>query len=346
MVNILLFGGASSERLVSVATAQNLQHYLPDAKLWFWGQSDHVYEVEAQQLKIHQDVFTKEFVPHNAPLAPTMQDALARLPYKDPVFFLALHGTGGEDGTIQSLLEQQKHFFTGSSANASALAFNKVKTKLQVQKHGIQVAPAMELGTLDTASWQRLIQQEINNHKNIVLKPIADGSSSGVHFLNHETDLHAWCKTTSIAKDVPYLLEKQIVGLELTVGVIECSNHETIALPATAVKMATGRFFDYAGKYLGAGSEEITPAPITADLMTQAQQVAFTAHKTIGCYGYSRTDMIWDGKNIIFLEINTLPGLTQMSFIPQQLRAQNISLQHFVNEQLNLGATRYLKNLP
>jgi D-alanine-D-alanine ligase len=106
------------------------------------------------------------------------------------------------------------------------------------------------------------------------------------------------------------------------------------------VRTAPGGAFDYAGKYLGQGTEELTPAPITAAQRVDAQALAVLAHQTLGCGGYSRTDLILTEEGPTFLETNTLPGLTRASFIPQQLAAAGKDLRAFLLRQLDLARSR------
>jgi D-alanine-D-alanine ligase len=107
------------------------------------------------------------------------------------------------------------------------------------------------------------------------------------------------------------------------------------------VRTVPGGAFDYAGKYLGRGTEELTPAPITETERSQAQALGLLAHTTVGCRGYSRTDMILTAQGPVFLEVNTLPGLTKASFIPQQLAAAGKDLRQFLDQQLTLARSRY-----
>ena len=116
--------------------------------------------------------------------------------------------------------------------------------------------------------------------------------------------------------------------------------------------MDEGRTFDYEGKYLGKGALELTPAPVSDDVASAAQSVALTAHEALGCYGYSRTDVIipdrpdrpdprdGDDRDPVFLELNTLPGLTAASFIPQQLEAAGIAMDAFLARQIELARSR------
>jgi D-alanine-D-alanine ligase len=130
-----------------------------------------------------------------------------------------------------------------------------------------------------------------------------------------------------------------VTGTELTVGVVD-DRSGTRALPASEVRVEAGRAFDYEGKYLGKGTREITPAEVAAEVSQAAQRVALAVHRALGCEGYSRTDVICGANGAVFLEINTLPGLTRMSFIPQQLAAEGTAMRAFLEEQIALARRR------
>lgn len=112
-------------------------------------------------------------------------------------------------------------------------------------------------------------------------------------------------------------------------------------LPPSEVILERDAHFDYEGKYLGVGNREVTPAALTVREAAAAQALSMIAHSALGCFGYTRTDMIMTSKGIYYLETNTLPGMTRASFIPQQLRAAGISLESFVQGQLALAKRRY-----
>jgi D-alanine-D-alanine ligase len=128
-------------------------------------------------------------------------------------------------------------------------------------------------------------------------------------------------------------------GTELTVAIVDGDNGPR-ALPPTEVRVERGGAFDYANKYIASGAREITPAEVPAEMTRSAQQAALAAHKALGCEGYSRTDIICDDRGAVFLEINTLPGLTRRSFVPQQLRAEGTGMRAFLDGQLALARRR------
>ena len=330
---MILFGGSSEERLVSVASAQNIAAVIPEAKLWFWTKEGRVHEVEPQELAAHTEAFTKEFQPKSLGLAGTLETALTKIQGK--TIIVALHGTEGEDGTLQKLLETMKIPFTGTGASASEKAFNKVLTKDIARDHGVSVVGELIVDNLEASTVKKL-EEFLAQNKKIVLKPLANGSSVGLHIVNNQEELDKAVHAMKASGYLPYVSEPFITGREITVGVRETPDHKLASLPCSEVRVIQGRQFDYQGKYLGSGVEELTPAPLSKEESEACQKLALKLHAAIGCKGYSRTDMILTEKGPVLLEINTLPGLSKASFIPQQLKVAGISLRDFFLEQINL----------
>lgn len=330
---MILFGGSSEERLVSVASAQNIAAVIPEAKLWFWTKDGRVHEVEPAELSNHAEAFTKEFQPKSPEMAGTLETALQKLNGKTVI--VSLHGTEGEDGTLQKLLETMEIPFTGTGAVASEKAFNKVLTKDIAREHGVSVAGELIVDDLESVTIRKLHDFLAENRK-IVLKPLANGSSVGLHIVNTPQELDKAILAIRNSGYLPYVSEPFITGREITVGVREDAFHKLSPLPCSEVRVIQGRQFDYQGKYLGSGVEELTPAPLSKNESEACQKLALQIHKAIGCRGYSRTDMILTDQGPVLLEINTLPGLSRASFIPQQLKVAGISMRGFFLEQINL----------
>jgi D-alanine-D-alanine ligase len=220
---VILFGGSSSERLVSVASAQNVSRVLANAAAWFLSASGEVTVVARDELAAHTEAFTKPFSPKAAPQWPSLAAALDTLKGRDVAVFLALHGGEGEDGTIQRMLEERRLAFTGSSAAASALAFDKAKAKQLAGAKGAKLAEARELGPMTKVEAQREIGALLATHPRWVLKPRADGSSHGLVHLRSEADVEAAAELLS-KLGLPYLAEVYVEGRELTVGVMDTAS--------------------------------------------------------------------------------------------------------------------------
>lgn len=335
---VLLFGGISDERLVSVASAQNVATLLPGAELWFESADGAVARAELSELTSHQRPFEVPFKPAAKPFAHSVEESLASL--NGRAIFIGLHGTEGEDGSLQALFEKRKIPFTGSGSDASRVCFDKAIAKKRMADAGLKVPAGFAFRRDDKDASTRLLNA-VKEHGRIVVKPTASGSSFGLNFLFSESDCQSFLKGLPASPYEEYLAEQFLVGREMTVGVLERTHGPMMPLPPSEVVMQAGRNFDYQGKYLGKGSTEITPADLNQAEREACQRLALDAHKTLGCAGYSRTDMILTSQGPVFLETNTLPGLTRASFIPQQLQAAQIPMTAFIADQMEFAQARY-----
>ena len=318
---IVLFGGTSDERHVSVASAQNIGRTIPNALYWFQAPNGAVHDVALADLLAHQRPFEVDFEPARPAIWPDLDQTLDTLPVEDPVFLLALHGGEGENGVLQRKLEERGIPFTGSGSEASAIAFDKGRAK-EVMQGRARLAES-RIGDL-----REIVPDMFTRHERLVLKPVAGGSSRGLYFLNRGDDVPS--------VDVPYIVEEFLPGREVTVGVVDMGDGP-FALPCLEIEVDPGFAFNYEGKYLGTGTREICPANIPETIAREAQRVALEAHTSIGCRGYSRTDVVAGDDAVWFLELNTLPGLTAASLVPQQLKAAGIDFRAFLEAQLALA---------
>jgi len=335
---IILFGGTSDERHVSVASAQNVLRALAgDANVlaWFQGPDGVVHDVAVREVLAHEKPFVTDFVPSRPAIFPDAEQALDTLPVDDPVFLLALHGTGGEDGTLQRLFEARGLPFTGSGAAASAAAFDKDRAK-ELVKGAIRVAESRV--ARGAGEVRGVIDDMLSRHERIVLKPLAAGSSRGLFFLGRDGNIDDIAAQVT-ALGIPYIIEQFIRGRELTVGVLD-HGEGPFPLPVIEIEVDSDRAFDYEGKYLGQGTREICPAVIPEELAQEAQQAALAAHLALGCEGYSRSDFVAAADGVYFLETNTLPGLTTSSLVPQELAVIGIGFREFLERQVELARAR------
>ena len=334
MITVLLFGGRSDERHVSVASAQNVARTIETSSplCWFWAPNGAVHDVGIPELLAHARPFELDYVPSRPAIWPDLEQALDTIPVDDPVFLLALHGGEGEDGTVQRLLESRRLPFTGSGSAASAAAFDKVRAKDAVRDR-VPVADARTAG--NDAELRKAVDDLLSRHSRVVLKPVAGGSSRGLFFLDRDGDRDA-AVNDAAALGVPYLVEQFLAGREITVGVIDRGDGP-VALPCIEIEVDPGHAFDYAGKYLGKGTREVCPADLPPPLAAECQRVAVEAHFALACDGYSRTDLVSADDGVWFLELNTLPGLTTSSLVPQQLATAGIPFRTFLEEQLALA---------
>src|SRR5258705_667812 len=325
MRNPLLFGGTSKERLVSVASAQALHQALPDADLWFWDVADTVHEVTSGQLLGHKRPFEDVFKPESRGVG--FEQALDRAKAEGRLLVLGLHGGSAENGELQAMCELRGIPFTGSGSASSYLAFDKVGAKRFAAIAGVEAPAGITLEDLDAA---------FAEYGKLIVKPARDGSSYGLIFVNAKQDLIA---VRNAAKTEEYLIEPFIRGVEATCGVLEQSDGSVFALPPIEIVPAEGGF-DYTAKYLLKSTQEICPGRFTAEISAQLMDHALRAHRALSCSGYSRTDFIVSAKGPIYLETNTLPGLTAASLYPKALKTQRIEFTAFLLDQILLYAKR------
>ncbi len=316
MTTIVLFGGRSDERHVSVASAQNVVRALGNPLAWFWAPDGPVHDVAVDDLLSHQRPFETDFQPKRPAIWPDIEQMLDTLPVEDPVFVLALHGGAGEDGTLQKMMEARAIAFTGSGSATSAAAFDKGRAK-EMLKGQVRMAESRVVS--DPKKLRATVREMLSRYDRVVAKPLAGGSSRGLFFVDQGDDF-----TTEV--DSPYIVEEFLSGRELTVGVID-RDGKPFAL-------------HYVGKYLGSGTREICPANISDRMRDAAQKVAIAAHMTLGCEGYSRTDVVATEDEIYFLELNNLPGLTTSSLLPKELEVAGISFREFLESQVELARVK------
>lgn len=230
---------------------------------------------------------------------------LAALTPRPDVVFNALHGRFGEDGTIQGVLDYIGLPYTHSGVRASAVAMDKEAAKAVFAAAGLPVAPHKVIDIADLARSDPMPRP-------FVVKPVSEGSSVGVHIVKQGDN-----RCAEIIKDWHFgqaMVEPYIPGRELTVGVLEDR-----ALTVTEI-LSTEQFYDYHAKYAQGGSRHVLPAQIPDNVTQAAKTIAVAAHKALGCSGASRADFRYDDETdrLILLEVNTQPGMTATSLLPEQ----------------------------
>jgi D-alanine-D-alanine ligase len=322
----ILFGGTNKERLVSVASAQALHAALPEADLWFWDVEDAVHEVRSETLIAHTRPFEDNFTPGGRGFSKLAQ-ALDRARTEQRLLLLGLHGGTAENGELQAMCELRGIAFTGSGSAASHLAFDKVAAKRFAAIAGVKVTANVSLEEADAA---------LAEYGKLIAKPACDGSSYGLMFVNAKQDLDA---VRQAAKTEEYLIEPFIAGAEATCGVLERLDGSLIALPPVEI-ISGDTGFDYEAKYLAKTTQEICPGRFAQEISDQIMDQALKAHRAMSCSGYSRSDFIVSEKGPVFLETNTLPGLTKASLYPKALKAQGIDFADFLRDQILLAEKR------
>lgn len=227
--------------------------------------------------------------------------------------FIALHGRFGEDGGIQKILKAIKIPFTGSGIKASKLAMDKVASRKIFQGYGLKVP------------FSKVFNRDFYRKKSfddfslpLVVKPATHGSSIGLSIVKNPKDI-AKAIRLAFKFDKRIIVEEYIRGRELTVGILE--EH---AMPVIEI-IPKHVFFDYQAKYKKGLTDYIVPAKLNPGVTKQVKEAALSAHKLLGCFGFSRVDIILDGKNRPFiLEVNTIPGLTSTSLLPKAAKELGI----------------------
>ena len=245
---------------------------------------------------------------------------------------IILHGSFGEDGTIQGLLDLLDIPYQGSGVLGSALAMNKLVSKQLYEQSGLPVPPYIVKRRGDAIDPEECTKRL---GLPLVVKPVKGGSSIGMSIVN-STDFLKDSVDVAFAYDDEILIEVFIEGIELTGGII--GNDRTEALPIVEI-IPDERydFFDYVAKYTAGATREICPARIDDTLAEKAQTYAKMAHRALFCKGYSRTDMILKNKNIYVLETNTIPGMTQTSLLPLAAGTAGITFSRLLDRLIELG---------
>ncbi|MCX8481308.1 MAG: D-alanine--D-alanine ligase [Sediminibacterium sp.] len=322
----LITGGLSRESIVSYQSAESVMNnidstlfdiYKIDLKQDGW-----FYENELNQL-LQVDKADFSIIFNNQKI-------------KFEGVFICIHGTPGEDGKLQGYFDMLQIPYTSCNAATSALTFNKRNTIAVVKMDGINVANSRLLYKDDWENSNSL------NHINAILeklvlplfvKPNNGGSSIGISKVNNKNELET-AILKAFKEDNQIIIEEFIMGNEYTIGVYK-QNNQIFTLPITAI-ISENEFFDYEAKYLGK-SKEITPANIEVELKERIEKTAKNIYKILNCAGCVRIDFIYNHNlnKIYMLEVNTIPGLTSASLIPQQVKENNIAIKDFYTNLIN-----------
>lgn len=251
------------------------------------------------------------------------------------IVFIALHGKGGEDGTIQGFLETLGIPYTGSGVLASALAMNKVMSKMMFNLSGV---PTPRYQLINPHNPQSDIENQCERAIDdiglpIVVKPVSEGSSLGVSIVKDSQELGKTVrKTMDLFGDL--FLERYIKGRETTVAILGTGGRLR-PLPVLEI-VPKKEFYDYEAKYTKGLADLIVPAKIPETAAKLAQKVALKAHLVLGCYGMSRVDIQLDSSYQPYVtEVNTIPGLTDLSDMPAEAKAAGISYDELILEILD-----------
>jgi D-alanine-D-alanine ligase len=326
---LVMMGGPSSEHDVSLASGRMVAQALAEAG----------YEAEAlvversgtwrrlppDRLEAHALRPYDLAVPDDARMAVAagVREAAAA-----DVVFIALHGTFGEDGTVQGMLETLGVPYTGSGPLASALAMHKHKAKELFRFYGLRVPQGVRVDAAEarasTDGTARRLVEALGLP--LVVKPDRGGSSVGAGIAADVEALKAALESAA-RLDETVLVEERIAGREVTCAILDDEGGEPRALPLIEIVPRGQAFFDFESKYdPERGADEIVPARLDAVATRACQEAALTAHRALGCEGFSRVDMFWTEDGPVVLELNTIPGLTPGSLLPKAARAAGLDL--------------------
>ena len=257
---------------------------------------------------VRSDLFGRTVATDDGP--PALEDP------RPDVVFNALHGRFGEDGAIQGVLDWMGLPYTHSGVRASALAMDKEAAKAVFAAAGLPVARSRVVTPDELEAADPLPLP-------YVIKPVNEGSSVGVEIMREGANRRAEIARTW--RHGQAMVEEYVPGRELTVGVMGVR-----ALAVTEIAPQSGAFYDYEAKYAEGGSRHLVPAPVHPDAYARAMEVALAAHRALGCRGASRADLRYDDTGgepgrLVLLEVNTQPGLTPTSLLPEQAAHQGIS---------------------
>ena len=300
---LVLEGGFNEEHEVSLATGKQVKKVLIENK------------IKHRAMTVDPNTFDKDIYKFN----------------KEYICFNALHGTFGEDGKIQKILDNASFRYTHSNSKSSNIGFDKELTKKNIHDTKIKTPKYLTIENNDIN--KDFLFQAFNNFGPFLIKPIASGSSYGIYIFKDFESINFFLNdldnNIKIYKNHKKLLiEEYIRGRELTVAVID-ENKESFSIEVTEI-ISNSKFFDYKSKYTPGFSKHILPAKIPKDIYDRCKSYAKIAHDKIGCNSISRSDFIYDNDEVYFLEINTQPGLTPISLVPEQLKYKNISFDELI----------------
>lgn len=296
----VMYGGPSSEHDVSLKSAAQVIRYLDKTKY-------DIIDIKISRL----GAWPKKYKFHN-------------LRQEIDIAYIVMHGSYGEDGTVQALLQAAGVPHTGSGVLASALAMDKWRSSLIASQIGLR-APTSALLTSTDIDFTTFASK-------VVIKPNNGGSSIGVEIVSL-SNIQKRLKLGELDGS-ELLLQDYISGREVTVSVI--GNHDPIALPVIEIIPKT-KFYDFTAKYALNGSQHVVPAALNIALTKAVQTAAVQIHRALGCTGASRSDFIIDERNKIwYLETNTIPGMTTTSLLPQAAESAGISFSALLDRLIEL----------
>lgn len=330
----VLMGGISSERDISLSTGRQILQTLNPAKYEVIGVDAALMPgssktvLKGSETRIATVTEAGQALVSSNALAPVDAIFDTSSPLRPDVAMIALHGKFGEDGTIQGMLELLGIPYTGSGVLASALCMDKSMTKKVLACDGIPVPESVDFtvtgGTWDAGSVADAVSRI---GYPVVVKPSRQGSTIGMTKVNAAEGLNNAIKEAA-AYDEQIIVERFVEGVELTVGILGTS--DPMALPVIEI-VPKGGFYDYEAKYAPGGSDHFIPARIAEVDTTAAQEMAIRAFNSLGCRGMARVDIMLGQDGMCVLEVNTIPGMTPTSLLPEAAKATGIGFEQLLD---------------
>jgi len=315
----VLMGGTSSERDISLSTGKQILNALDTRKYRVFALDTQTRETFLPSPGSHVEAMVSLDGSSQVAALPQLPTASER--DRPDVVVVALHGKGGEDGTIQGFLDIVGVPYTGSGVLASALAMDKARAKTFLSAHGVRFPG----GIVVSPNGPRPTDFPLP----AVVKPALSGSSDGLTIVEPGGDLNS-ALDIAFAHGDDVLVEEFVKGIEITCAVI--GNDELEVLPLIEILPAKG-VYDREAKYTPGATDEICPARLSADLTAAAKSIAETCHRALGCRGMSRTDMIVTSTGDIYaLEVNTIPGMTPTSLLPKAAATAGYSFPQLLDK--------------
>lgn len=335
----LVFGGRSVEHKVSIASARTVARALAEAghRVVPLGIAQDGCWLDAPASRRALDGELDAFPPAGLPVAPTLEHLLRS---GSEVLFPIVHGTWGEDGTLQGLAEMLDLPYAGTGVTSSALAMDKLFAKRQLEAAGVPVVDYEAVDRRDLETDPAAVLARLDRFEPpVFVKPSIGGSSVGITKVKHRDDLHA-ALVEALRFDDRLVVERGVVGREL-----ECAVLGNRQIEASVVgEIVPGKeFYDYADKYLDDGARLIAPAELPAEVAERLRARAAAAFTALGGWGMARVDFFLETTTgeLFVNEINTLPGFTAISMYPRLWGLSGIPLPQLVDRLVNIARERH-----
>ncbi|MBI9055174.1 MAG: D-alanine--D-alanine ligase [Bacteroidales bacterium] len=307
----IVAGGDSSEYIVSIGSAEMISNILDTSTYNIF-----TVIVKGTEWIVKSDNFCDVIVNKD-----DFSFTLNNQKTKFDCALIIIHGTPGENGILQGYFDTLRIPYTTPSTLASALTFNKVFSKNYLKPFNIPLAKFVSIKKGDTIDVDQIIN---TTGLPCFVKPNCGGSSFGISKVKQKEEFHN-AIDEAFKEDTEVLIEEFLEGRELTCGLIKTKN-QTLIFPPTEI-ISKNEFFDYEAKYTKGLAEEITPADISDELTKEIQNISSQIYDIFDLNGIVRVDYIYANNTIYFMEVNTVPGMSTASIVPQQIEAAGLELK-------------------